>query len=207
MNNLRLNELKNMRHKKMFAVLFLTVLLSFCTTTVEAQNNWGLTFRPSANFPIKDLGDAKLKPGLGLEGAIDYKFLQNFAIYAGWGWNKFSADQSFAGSNIDFAETGYRYGLSILQPIGNTKLKYSIAAGGLYNHIEVENTNGEIISNSGHGIGWEVEAGILIPIVKQFSLIPTVRYHSLSREIKINNIATSVILNYLSVGAGLNWSF
>jgi hypothetical protein len=148
-----------------------------------------------------------MENGLGLEGTIDYRFLPSLAVYAGWGWNKFSASQSFAGSNIDFEETGYRYGLQFIQPIGTTKFKYSISGGGLYNHIETENASGEIISDSGHGLGWDVEGGIHIPLGDRFSLIPTVRYHSLSRVIKIGTATTDVDLSYFSIGAGLRWAF
>jgi hypothetical protein len=200
-------ELKKMTYRKLFYMLSLGALLFICTIPAEAQKNWGLTLRTGANFPTKDLGDAKMENGLGLEGTIDYRFLPSLAVYAGWGWNKFSASQSFAGSNIDFEETGYRYGLQFIQPIGTTKFKYSISGGGLYNHIETENASGEIISDSGHGLGWDVEGGIHIPLGDRFSLIPTVRYHSLSRVIKIGTATTDVDLSYFSIGAGLRWAF
>ncbi len=200
-------ESKKMTYRKLFCMLSLGALLFICTIPAEAQKKWGLTFRTGANFPTKELGDANIKTGLGLEGTIDYRLLPSLAVYAGWGWNKFSASQSFAGSNIDFEETGYRYGLQFIQPIGSTKFKYSISGGGLYNHIETENASGEIISDSGHGLGWEADGGIQIPLGDRFSLIPTVRYHSLLREIKIGNTATDVNLNYLSIAAALRWSF
>jgi opacity protein-like surface antigen len=201
------SESRKLVYPKLFSILSISALLFVCTTLAEAQNKWGLTFRTSANLPTNDLGDANIKTGLGLEGTIDYRLLPSLAIYAGWGWNRFSADDSFAGSNMDFEETGYRYGLQFIQPIGATKLSYSISAGGLYNHIETEDTSGEIISDSGHGFGWEAEAGIHIPLSERFSLIPSVRYHALSREIEIGNTTTDVDLNYLSIAAGLRWSF
>jgi hypothetical protein len=207
MKTIRVESSKTMRYEKLIGSLCLCALLSMCTTIAKAQNNWGITFRTSANFPTKNLGDANIKTGIGLEGTIDYRFLPSLAVYAGWGWNKFSADDSFAGSNMDFEETGYRYGLQFIQPIGTTEWKYSISAGGLYNHIETENTSGEIISDSGHGFGWEAEAGIHIPLGERFSLTPSVRYHSLSKEIKINNNMTAVDLNYLAAAVALRWSF
>ena len=108
---------------------------------------------------------------------------------------------------MDFEETGYRYGLLFTQPIGTSKLHYSISAGGLYNHIETENTSGEIISDSGHGLGWEADGSFHIPLGDRFSLIPTVRYHSLSRAIKIGSTTTDVDLSYFSIGAGLRLAF
>jgi hypothetical protein len=79
--------------------------------------------------------------------------------------------------------------------------------GGTYNHIEIENNAGDIIIDSGHGLGWQAEGGLVIPLSEKFSLLPTIRYRSLNRDIEIENVSTSVDLNYLSVGVGLSWSF
>lgn len=55
---------KKMSNQKLLLMLFFSVLLVLCTTLIQAQNNWGLTIRRSANFPTNDLGDAKLKLAL-----------------------------------------------------------------------------------------------------------------------------------------------
>ena len=65
----------------------------------------------------------------------------------------------------------------------------------------------DIIIDSGHGLGWQAEAGIVIPISNKLELMPSVRYRSLSRDITIESTSTPVQLNYISVGFGLRWLF
>ena len=86
-------------------------------------------------------------------------------------------------------------------------LKYLIAGGGVYNHLVVKNSEGRMTDDSGHGYGWEVEGGIVIPLGSSFSLTPTVRYHSLTRDLKNGNLPTEVNLNYISTGLGLSYLF
>ena len=93
---------------------------------------------------------------------------------------------------MDFEETGYTFGFQFIHPIEETSLSYLIRVGGIFNHIEVENGSGEIISDSKHGLGWEIGAGIVIPIFNRLNLLPSVRYRSLSRDIEIGNRITSV---------------
>jgi hypothetical protein len=192
--------------RNVVAMSVLLVLLS--SNFAQSQSRFSLMLGSGANFPTEKLGDANLKTGFGFEGTVSYRFLQHLSVYAGWGWNKFSAKQSFAGSDIDFEETGYTYGLRFAHPIAaESKIKYVIGAGGVYNHIEVEDNKGEVIADSGHGLGWELDAGVSVPIGKHLSIIPGVRYRSLSRRIKTGNVNTSVDLNYISAGVGLSWNF
>lgn len=191
-------------------VLTLAAILALCTfqqTETQAQNRWGAEFRSGVDFTTKDIADADLKTGFGFEGTVSYRFMPHLAAYAGWSWNHFSADNSFAGTDAGFEETGYTFGLQFAHPIGKSDISYLVRAGGTYNHIEIENKDGEIIIDSGHGLGWQAEAGFMIHLSENFSLLPSVRYRSLSRNIKVENVNTSVDLDYVSVGVGLTWSF
>ena len=86
----------------LYIILFCSIaFLAFSNVTL-AQKAWGIEVRPNVNFATKKLGDANLKTGFGIEGTINYRIIPNLAAYAGWGWNKFSASQSFAGTNNDF---------------------------------------------------------------------------------------------------------
>lgn len=172
-----------------------------------AQDKWNLELRPGLNYATKDISDADLGVGFGSELTIAYRFMPHLAAYAGWSYNNFAVDQSFAGADASFEETGYTFGLQFIHPIGESDIKYLVRAGGMYNHIEIENNSGDIIIDSGHGLGWQAEAGLSIPLSEKFSLLPSVRYRSLSRDIDIENESTSVQLNYFSVGVGLSWSF
>jgi hypothetical protein len=172
-----------------------------------AQDKWSLELRPGFNYATKDISDADLGVGFGSELTIAYRFMPHLAAYAGWSYNNFAVDQSFAGADASFEETGYTFGLQFIHPIGESDISYLIRAGGTYNHIEIENNDGDIIIDSGHGLGWQAEAGLVIPLSEKFSLLPSLRYRSLNRDIEIENVSTSVDLNYLSVGVGLSWSF
>jgi hypothetical protein len=183
------------------------VLLLVSSTGVTAQNKWNLTFRPGVNLAVKDLGNAKLKTGGGFEATIGYQFMPHLGAYTGWGWNKFASGNSFAGTDAGFEETGYCFGLQFFHPIGNSRINWMASGGAVYKHIETENTKGEIISDSGHGWGWEVEGGVSIPLGRRWNFVPGIRYRSLSRDIKNGTVATPVDLQYISVGAGLSWKF
>jgi len=192
---------------KNLTVTIITLILLLTTANINAQNYWSVELRNGASFATKDLGDANPGTGFGFEGTIAYRFMPHLAVYAGWGWNKFSADNSFAGANMDFEETGYTFGFQFIHPIGESNISYLVRLGGIANHIEIENPDGKIISDSGHGLGWQAGAGIVIPVFDRLNLLPSVRYRSLSRDIQIGNTVTSVDQNYVSVGVGLSWSF
>ena len=165
-----------------------------------------MEFRTGASFPMKDLGDADLTTGIGFEGVFSYRLMPHLSVYGGWSWTKFMAENSFAGSDMDFEETGYTFGLKFVHPIGESRLSYLIAGGGTYNHIEVENAEGEMISDSGHGMGWQIEGGIVVPIGESVNLVPGVRYRSLTRSIPNGGTDVPVQLSYISLGVGVMWS-
>lgn len=184
------------------ATWLLVFVFAFSSQFTFAQDRWSFEVRPGVNFPTKKLGDANLNTGFGAEGTFAYRFMPHLSVYAGWSWNKFGSDQKIDGSALDFEETGYTYGLQYIHPLGNSNISILARAGGLANHIEVED-GGDVIADSGHGFGWQVEGGIVIPLAEKWRLMPSVRYRSLSRDITIETTSTSVDLNYLSVGLGI----
>ena len=192
--------------KKLLLTIVALTLLTGLNQSI-AQDKWSLEFRPGINYATQDIADADLELGFGTELTIAYRFMPHLAAYAGWSYNNFAVDQSFAGPDASFEETGYTFGFQFIHPIGKSTLSYLVRVGGTYNHIEIENNDGDIIIDSGHGLGWQAEAGLVIPLSERFSLLPSVRYRSLNRDIEIEDVNTSVNLNYLSVGVGLSWSF
>lgn len=185
----------------------LIVLITSCQLNAQSNDEWTLEFRPGVDLATKDIIDAELGTGFGFEATIAYRFMPHLSAYAGWSWNHYSAEQSFAGTNNGFEETGYTFGLQFIHPVGIHTIQYIVRAGATYNHIEIENKEGDIIIDSGHGPGWQVETGLIIPVSNRFSLLPSVRYRSLNREIQVQNDKMSVDLNYISYGIGLSWSF
>jgi len=189
------------------AVMTLAIAMMFLSQSGFAQNRFSFEFRPGVNFATRELGDANLKTGFGFEGVFSYRVLSHFGIYAGWGWNRFQSEQSFAGPDVDFEETGYTYGLQFMYGIANSNLSLLARAGILSNHIEVEDRRGDIIGDSGHGfsegIGWQVDGRIAWPIAENWYVVPSLRYRSLPKEIRIGAADTDVVLSYFSLGLGI----
>lgn len=186
--------------------VFYTIVLSLVVFTTFAQDKWSAELRPGVNFATSDLGDAELKTGYGVELALGYRFMPHLGAYAGWGWNQFKSDNnSFAGTgDTDFEETGYTFGLQFIHPLGNSDmLSYLVRVGGIYNHIEVENKAGDITADSGHGLGWEIGAGLQVDLGSNWNLRPQIGYRALSRDIEIGTTTTDVDLNYVSFGVGI----
>lgn len=75
---------------------------------------------------------------------------------------------------------------------------YRLRAGVTLNHIELEDADGEAIDDSGHGAGFEVGAGVMLPLGDRFRFGPEVRYRSLGRELDVGTGATDVDLNYFA---------
>lgn len=184
---------------------FLLVLFAF--QTLSAQDRFSVELRGGASFATEKLGDTDLAIGFGFEGILAYRFMSHLGVYAGWGWNKFASDNSFAGTEVDFEETGYMFGFQFSHPIGKSPVAYYVRGGGIYNHIEVENNNGDIIADSEHGIGWQLGAGVDISLGSNWHLIPGVKYQALSRDIKLETTTTAVDLNYISASIGIAKKF
>ncbi len=204
-NNQQLQTIHDFKRRVVVPIL-MSLAMVFISQSTFAQNRWSIELRPGVNYATQKLGEANLDLGFGAEGAIAYRFMPHVSIYAGWSWNHFGSDQKIGGTNLNFEETGYTYGLQFISSIDDSKTGLLLRAGGLANHIEVEKGD-DIIADSGHGFGWQGEIGLAIPLGKHFRLMPSVRYQSLTRDIKIENITTTVNLNYLSAGLGLAVTF
>ena len=193
---------------KYLKIAVCVVMLLIIDNTLFAQNKWAVEFRPGLNFVTQDIGDAKLKTGFGFEVAVSYKVIQYLDVYVGWGWNTFATKNSNSFNKSDFDETGYTFGLQFVRPVKTgSKLSYLIRAGGIYNHIEIENNDGDVVQDSGHGLGYEIGVGVDYNFAEDWSLRPQIGYRALSRDIKIFNTATKVDLNYVAFGLGLVKTF
>jgi len=183
----------------------LIVFASLSCFAQEKESRFGIEVDGGASFAIKKLDDAKLKVGAGFEGTLHYRFYKHLGAYAGWGWNWLSAENSFAGKNCDFEETGYVLGLQFKHPIGNSPISYYVRAGALLNHIEIENSDGDIVEDTRHGLGYQLAGGVYIPVGKGWSINTGLKFNSLNRkDIEFSdNIKRSLDLKYLSLRVGI----
>jgi hypothetical protein len=164
--------------------LSIAFVILFFTTSLAQENEprFGAELNGDVSFVSSDLAGASLNTGLGFEAILQYRFMPFTSVYGGWGYNHFNANESFAGSDVDFEQTGYILGLQFKHPVGNSPVSYFVRAGALYCHIETENNSGDIISDTGHGIGWQGAAGIEVSMGRNWSLAPGLKYNWLSGE-------------------------
>jgi hypothetical protein len=169
----------------------------------EKTRRFGIELNGGASLAVNGSDEVDLNPGLGFEGLLNYRFMPNVGVYGGWGWNHFGSDHSFAGSDLCFEETGYVLGLEFRQPVGRSRMNYFVRGGGLYNHVEIENADGDIILDSGHGWGWQVAGGLDIPMGTKWSVAPAIRFQHLNREVDFEEAPQPVKYQYLSVRVGI----
>jgi hypothetical protein len=192
--------------------LFLGLVLGlFAASTAWAQDRvlthdrFSVELDADAAFATQDLGAADLGAGFGFEATVAYRFLPHLSAYAGWGWHHFTADGFLPGIDVDAEETGYTFGLEFAHPLGRSPLGYFVQAGGLYDHIELE--SGDDAMDTGHGLGWQLGAGLVAPLGSKWRLTPGVHYRSLSRDLEIGDVSTDLDLTYLTVRVGLARTF
>ena len=104
-------------------VTILLALLVIATLSAKAQENekrFGIEVSSGASFATGKLNETSLNTGFGAEGIFHYRFLPHLGVYAGWGWNSFGADNSFAGNDVNFEETGYVLGLQYKKQFANS---------------------------------------------------------------------------------------
>jgi hypothetical protein len=195
-----------MKTKAIFiGIIFLFLILPTQAQTTDSR--WGFELSSGLSMATKKLSGAKLNPGLGFEGIFHYRFAQHTGVYAGWGWNRLGADNSFAGNDVCFEETGHVMGLQYKRALGSSPVSWYLRAGALYNHIETENADGDIINDTGHGWGWQLAGGIDLPLGKSWSLTPGVKFNSLTPETSFDGTPRQLDYRYLQVRVGIRKSF
>lgn len=184
-------------------VFTLLVLLSGSVLAQESEKRFAFEFNSGASFATKKIIDASPKAGFGFEGIFHYRFMTHLGAYAGWGWNRLAAEESFAGTDVCFEETGYVFGLNFRHPIASTNLAYYVRAGALYNHIETENAEGNIINDSKHGFGYQLAGGLAINLGKNWSLTPGFKFNSLSQNTEFEGSTRQMDYQYVSARIGI----
>jgi len=194
---------------KRLTMVFAAACLIGLAATAHAEKRWGFDLRTGGG-PSQDPDQVAMGAGWGFEGTFQYRFMPHLGAYAGWDWVRFPTDDSFAGTDMDFEETGYVFGLRFEHPFSGelgTGPAWWVRAGGTYDHIEIENPDGDIVVDSGHGLGWEAGTGLAFALGTNWSLTPGARYRSLSRDMTISGAVQKVDLSYVLFEVGLTRSF
>jgi len=192
---------------KVLLTIVLVIMATSATIAQENENRFAIELNGDVIFVSTELNGATLNTGLGFEAILQYRVLPFTSLYGGWGWNHSNAEESFAGADVDFEETGYILGLQFRHPFGESPVSYFVRGGALYNHIETENSDGNIINDTGHGFGYQVAGGIEVALGKNWSLTPGFKFSSLSRETEFEGENYKLDHRYVSVRIGIVKSF
>lgn len=189
--------------RRMIALALALPLLA--ATSAQAQNPWSFELGGGSAFATQDLGGADLGLGLGFEATVGYRFLPHLAAYAGWDWVHFAIDEDVAADDVE--ETGYAFGLRFEHPLPAPWPMVRVRAGGTYDHVEIEDDDGELVADSDHTLGWDAGLGVIIPIGTTWEITPGARYRALSADIEAGDVTNTVDLTYVMVELGFRKIF
>ena len=184
------------------AVFILSLAVSGMAT---GQSRWGMDFRPSLNLPTRLFMGTRLDPGFGFDANVTYNFIGNASVYCGWGWALFPQNRT-NGDALRVQRMGSSFGLKITQPVNKYNLEIYIKGGAVHQYMSLEKTSQKRY-NSGQQWGWQVEAGLSLPLDYGIALLPGLKYSNLSGSIEQNGSKSNFNLNDISAGIILSITF
>jgi hypothetical protein len=185
---------------------FVIPLLIVAAQPGLSQSRWSGELTGDAAFATQTLAGADLRTGGGFGVNARYRFQPHLSAYAGWEWHLQQSTELLPEQTLDLNDTGYALGLRFEHPLASGTAVWG-RAGGLYNHIEVENEEGKIIHDTGHGLGWEAGTGFTIPLTARLGLTPSVRYRTFSRDVTLAGATRASTLSYVTTGIGIAFTF
>ena len=190
------------------AIILTSAFFLVAPSVAQAQNRWSLELLPGVAFATEDAGQAEIDFGVGADATIGYRVMPHLSVYGGWGWREFGAHSSFSRSDVDLAETGYLFGLRFEHPMGDDDApELVVRLGGTYNHLEIEDGDGAIVSDSGHGLGFEVGAGVAFRLGDRWRVTPGVRFRSTEREFDELGVTVPAPLRYMAIDLAFSRRF
>lgn len=192
---------------KLFIVFTMCAALSLNSAAQDRESRFGFELSGGPSFATSEFAEG-IRMGFGFDGAFHYRLLNYTGVYAGWGANWFTTETSSSNTNRDYEETGYVLGLQFMHPIKDDRSSYFLRAGVLYNHIEVENDNGDILEDTGHGPGFQLAAGVSFDLGSAWSIAPVMKFNYLTRPLDSEeNSAVDTNFNYITLRIGIQKMF
>lgn len=180
---------------------------AFATVDARAQERWGVDIHATGGIATQDGVRDDSEAGFGFGANLHVQVLPNVFLYGGWDWTRYQALEAIAGPDVDLEETGYALGARFERPIGSSSTAWWVRTGALYNHFELEDDGGDLIDDTGHGLGWEAGAGVAVAFGNGWSFVPGIRYRSVSRDVEIGDLETEVALQAVTLEIGLRRHF
>lgn len=194
-----------MKLKSLLVIAALFLLVNSANAQ-ERRRMVGFEITAGPSVALGKIGDYSVGRGKGIEGIVSFMPMKHFGLFAGWGWNLFKS------GNYDFEDNGYMFGLQFKDDFNTSKFSYYLRAGGLYNHIEVEDATPGIVggftSDSGHGLGIHASGGVQYSLGKGWCVNSNLKFQHLKKNVGLPDsegepVATSVNLNYIALRIGI----
>jgi len=181
--------------KAMFALAGIAV---FATVgTASAQLPISVEVRADAAIPTGDFADAvDAAPSFGANVALG--LARGFAVYGGYSRTAFELQDL----DTNMVDQGFSAGVTLGIPATRLGVQPYIGAGVLIHELEVED-GPEFDSD----LGFEVGAGVALPIASNVRLSPGVGYRRYSTQFPIGPTSVETDVEYFTAGVGLNISF
>ena len=171
-----------------------------------AQSPFSAELRVGAGIPAQDFGTAELGTGIGGELTLLYQLPLCLQLYAGWDWYHFGTETE--APEYDFEDTGYAAGLRWTPVRLSRFLGPWLRAGIVFDHIEMEDDQGDLVSDSDHTLGFEGGLGLTLPLGERFRLTPGVRYRTFAPEMQVGSVtADAEDFSYIAVEVGIATTF
>ena len=191
---------------KVLLAMMMSVILTVAALAQEKDKRFAFEINGGLSLPTKEFVEG-IRMGFGFESNFRYRIMTHTSIYGGWGANWLSTESASSGDNLDYEETGYALGLDFRHPLGDSRLLYYVRAGALYNHIETENNEGEIVDDTKHGPGFQIAGGLDYNIGNNWSITPGIKFNYLSRDMKFDDNSAQLAYQYISVRIGVAKKF
>jgi opacity protein-like surface antigen len=188
----------------------LTAAMLALTSSASAQQPWTVELRGGGALPTVDVvDDSGTGNGVALEGALSYRFVPYLDAYVAWDWVRFAPETSFAGPDVDFEGTGYLAGLRFEHPVTEAvPFDAWVRAGVRYDHLELEDADGDIIAGTGRDVGFDLGAGVSVQVAEGWSVTPGVRYRAVSHDVQLSPRRTEEAdLRHVVVDVGVSYRF
>ncbi|HEX8359649.1 MAG TPA: outer membrane beta-barrel protein [Longimicrobium sp.] len=186
--------------KATFVLAALALLGSAGAASAQSSIPLSVEVRGDAAFPVGDFSDAGVENGLGFTASASLQLVPGFGAYGSYSRTEFSLD----GSDDDVLDQGWAAGLTA--SLGGTPGRATpfVGAGLLFHELEVNE-----VEQGDAKMGFEVGAGIAIPLGQRVRVTPAVGYrqYNVERSTLGGLINTDSNVSYLTGGVGLNISF
>ncbi len=178
------------------AMFVLAGIASLATAgTASAQLPISVEVRADAAIPTGDFDEAvDAAPSFGVNAALG--LARGFAVYGGYSRTAFELQTL----DREMVDQGFSAGVTVGIPAARLGVQPYIGAGVLIHELE----DGPEFDSD---LGFEVGAGVALPIASNVRLTPGVGYRRYSTEFPIGPIGVETDVEYFTAGVGLNISF